>query len=186
MNPIDAVFQLAARENRKAFIPFVTAGDPDPDGAVEVARTLAVHGASLIEIGFPYSDPIADGPVIQASYTRALARGLKLDDVFDCVRHIASLSEVKGSQIPLAAMTSFSLVHRRGFAETFLNRPRRRASAAPSCPTCPSRKSEALADLAAARRDFKLIQLVTPTTPGPSACRRHRPAARPASSTASA
>ncbi len=95
MNAIDALFQRLRRDGRKAFIPFVTAGDPDADGAVEAARTLAVHGAGLIEIGFPYSDPIADGPVIQASYTRALARGLKLDDVFGCVRRIAALSEVK-------------------------------------------------------------------------------------------
>ena len=71
MNAIDALFQRLRRDGRKAFIPFVTAGDPDADGAVEAARTLAVHGAGLIEIGFPYSDPIADGPVIQASYTRA-------------------------------------------------------------------------------------------------------------------
>src|ERR1022692_4474628 len=117
MNAIDALFQRLRREKRKAFVPFVTAGDPDLDGSVLVARTLAANGASLIEIGFPYSDPIADGPVIQASYTRALDRGLKLDDVFACARRIAELPEIKDRQIPLAAMTSYSLIHRRG-AET--------------------------------------------------------------------
>src|SRR5437660_5819132 len=119
MNPIDALFQRLRKDGRKAFIPFVTAGDPDADGSVQVARTLAAHGAALIEIGFPYSDPIADGPVIQASYTRALDRGLKLDDVFAVARRIAGLPEVKERQIPLAGMVSYSLVHRRG-AETFL------------------------------------------------------------------
>jgi len=163
MNPIDALFQRLRREGRKAFIPFVTAGDPDPDGSVEAARTLAVNGASLIEIGFPYSDPIADGPVIQASYTRALARGLKLDDVFGCVRRIAALPEVKERQIPLAAMTSFSLVHRRG-AETFLRQAAEAGLSGAIVPDLPLEESEALADLAAAR-DFKLVQLVTPTTP---------------------
>src|ERR1700674_2015181 len=112
MNAIDALFQRLRRDGRKAFIPFVTAGDPDLDGSVLVGRALAPRGASLIEIGFPYSDPIADGPVIQASYTRPLNRGLKLDDVFACARRIAALPEVKERQIPLAAMTSYSLVHR--------------------------------------------------------------------------
>src|SRR5947199_2502959 len=112
MNPIDALFQRLRRENRKAFIPFVTAGDPDPDGSVLVARALAAHGASLIEIGFPYSDPIADGPVIQASYTRALDRGLKLDALFETVRRAAADPAL--AKVPLVGMVSYSLVLRRG------------------------------------------------------------------------
>ena len=136
---------------------------PTPTAPSSAARTLAVHGASLIEIGFPYSDPIADGPVIQASYTRALDRGLKLDDVFGCVRRIAALPEVKERQIPLAAMTSYSLVHRRG-AETFLRQAAEAGFSGAIVPDLPLEESEALADLAAVR-DFKLIQLVTPTTP---------------------
>jgi len=163
MNPIDALFQRLRRENRKAFIPFVTAGDPDADGSVQVARTLAGAGASLLEIGFPYSDPIADGPVIQASYTRALDRGLKLDDVFAIAGRIAALPEVKERQIPLAAMTSCSLVHRRG-AETFLKQAADAGISGAIVPDLPLEESEALAQLAAGR-DFKLIQLVTPTTP---------------------
>src|SRR3984957_5867461 len=97
-NPIDDLFQRLGIQGRKAFIPFVTTGDPDLDGTVLVARTLATHGASLIEIGFPYSDPIADGPVIQASYTRALGRSLKLDDVFALPRRVADLPETKDRQ----------------------------------------------------------------------------------------
>jgi tryptophan synthase alpha chain len=163
MNPIDALFDRLRREKRKAFIPFVTAGDPDPDGSVLVAKTLAANGAGLIEIGFPYSDPIADGPVIQASYTRALERGLRLDDVFGIARRIAALPEVKDRQIPLAAMTSYSLVHRRG-ADTFLKQAADAGISGAIVPDLPLEESEALARLAAAR-DFKLIQLVTPTTP---------------------
>ncbi|HBI41481.1 MAG TPA: tryptophan synthase subunit alpha [Planctomycetales bacterium] len=163
MNPIDDLFQRLRVQGRKAFIPFVTAGDPDLDGAVLVARTLATHGANLIEIGFPYSDPIADGPVIQASYTRALDRGLKLDDVFACARRIADLPEIKDRQIPLAAMTSYSLIHRRG-AETFLRQAAEAGLSGAIVPDLPLEESEALSALAAAR-DFKLIHLVTPTTP---------------------
>ncbi len=163
MNPIDALFQRLRRDKRKAFLPFVTAGDPDADGSVQVARALAANGADLIEIGFPYSDPIADGPVIQASYTRALDRGLKLDDVFAVARRVADLPEVKAKQIPLAAMTSYSLVHRRG-AETFLKQAADAGISGAIVPDLPLEESEALARLAA-ERDFKLIQLVTPTTP---------------------
>ena len=76
MNPIDSLFQKLHQQGRKAFIPFVTAGDPNLETTRLVVEELSRRGASLIEIGFPYSDPIADGPVIQASYTRALARGV--------------------------------------------------------------------------------------------------------------
>ncbi len=163
MNPIDALFQRLRSQGRKAFLPFVTAGDPDADGSVQVAQALAANGADLIEVGFPYSDPIADGPVIQASYTRALDRGLKLDDVFAVARRIAALPEVKERQIPLAAMTSYSLVHRRG-AETFLKQVADAGISGAIVPDLPLEESEALARRAA-ERDFKLIQLVTPTTP---------------------
>ena len=163
MNPIDSLFQRLRSQKRKAFIPFVTAGDPDIDGTVSLARALAGAGASLLEIGFPYSDPIADGPVIQASYTRALERGLRLDDVFTCARRVANAPEYVNGQVPLAAMVSYSLIHRRG-AETFLDQAQTAGLSGAIVPDLPVEESEKLGRLAAAR-DFKLIQLVTPTTP---------------------
>ena len=114
-NPIDTLIARLRGAGRKAFIPFVTAGDPDADTTVRLAHALALAGASILEIGFPYSDPIADGPVIQASYTRALAKKLTLDDVFACARKIAD----DNPKTPLAAMVSYSIVHRRG-PERFL------------------------------------------------------------------
>src|SRR5438067_9962786 len=119
MNPIDELFGRLRAAGRKAFMPFVTAGDPDLTFTRDVLPAVVAAGADLIEVGFPFSDPIADGPVVQASYTRALDRGLKLADVFAVARRVAALPEVKERQIPLAGMTSYSLVHRRG-AETFL------------------------------------------------------------------
>src|SRR5215218_1526061 len=86
MNPIDALFRDLRAAGRKAFMPFVTAGDPDVAFTRELLPAVAESGANLVEVGFPFSDPIADGPVIQASYTRALNRGLKLDALFDAVR----------------------------------------------------------------------------------------------------
>ncbi len=163
MNPIDSVFSQLRSAGRKAFMPFLTAGDPDVAGTVRLARALAGAGASLLELGFPYSDPIADGPVIQASYTRALDRGVKLDDMLACGRQAAAAPELAGGKVPLVAMTAYSLVLRRG-AEAFLSGA---AAAGFSGAIVPDLPLEEAADLAAlaARRDFKLIQLVTPTTP---------------------
>jgi tryptophan synthase alpha chain len=163
MNPIDTLFKSLRARGRKAFIPFLTAGDPDVPGTVRLARACAAAGASLLEIGFPYSDPIADGPVIQASYTRVLDRGLHLDDVFTCAADIARAPEYAGGAIPLVAMASFSLIHRRG-PEAFLARAADSGFSGAIVPDLPAEESEPLARLAAAR-DFKLIQLVTPTTP---------------------
>src|SRR5437660_7452147 len=106
MNPIDDVFQRLRSHGRRAFIPFVTAGDPDLPATSRLAAELAAQGASLIEIGFPYSDPIADGSVIQASYTRALANGLKVDDIFTWAAELKQTSPRVLRSIPLVAMVS--------------------------------------------------------------------------------
>ena len=79
MNPIDKLFRCLLSQKQKVFIPFVPAGDPDIAATGLLVQEVARRGASLIEIGFPYSDPIADGSVIQASYTRALDKGLKIE-----------------------------------------------------------------------------------------------------------
>jgi tryptophan synthase alpha chain len=163
MNPIDTLFQRLRQQGRKAFIPFLTAGDPDVAGTVTLARALADAGGDLLELGFPYSDPIADGPVIQASYTRALERGFRLDDAFACARRIAAAPAHAANPMPLVAMTSFSLIHRRG-PEVFLARAAESGYHGAIVPDLPWDESEQLSRLAAAR-DFKLIQLVTPTTP---------------------
>jgi tryptophan synthase alpha chain len=169
MNPIDQLFQRLRSQRRKAFIPFVTAGDPDLATTDALVRELAGRGASLVEVGFPYSDPIADGSVIQASYTRALDRGLRLDDVFACVRRLADAPPLASRGIPLVAMVSYSLVHRRG-PEAFITRSQAAGLSGAIVPDLPVEESEALARLAAAR-DFRLIQLVTPTTPRERAVR---------------
>lgn len=89
-----------AFERGKAFIPFITAGDPSPDITKELVLMMAKEGASLVELGIPFSDPIAEGPVIQAADERALSIGTTADDIFDMVKSIR-----KQSDIPLAFMT---------------------------------------------------------------------------------
>ena len=159
MNPIDDLFRRLRAEGRAAFMPFVTAGDPDLAFTREVLPAAAGSGADLIEVGFPFSDPIADGPVIQASYTRALANGLKLADVFAAVKDVTSRP---GWNTPLVAMASYSLMYRRGPA-AFLDAAAAAGLSGAVVPDLPVEEAEELAKLAA-DRDFKLILLVTPTT----------------------
>lgn len=159
MNRIDAIFQDLRAADRKAFIPFLTAGDPSLDVTGRLVDEVVRHGADLIEIGFPYSDPIADGAVIQASYVRALAKGLRIDQVFDGVRAWSA----RHAKVPFVAMTSYSLVQRRGPAK-FLEQARAAGLSGAIVPDLPFEESDALVE-AAAELDFKLIQLVTPTTP---------------------
>lgn len=167
MNAIDALFQRLRSQGRKAFMPFLTAGDPDLPTTQRLVDEVARRGANLIEIGFPYSDPIADGPVVQASYTRALANGVRIDSIFGCLRELARpLAE---QQIPIVAMISYTLVERRG-PEVFLGQAQDAGLSGAIVPDLPVEEAAPLAELAAAR-DFKIIQLVTPTTPRDRALR---------------
>jgi tryptophan synthase alpha chain len=86
MNRIDQTFAALNQQGRTGLIPFVTAGDPDAGWAVAILHALVEAGADLIELGVPFSDPMADGPVIQKSSERALERGMNLAGVLDIVR----------------------------------------------------------------------------------------------------
>jgi tryptophan synthase alpha chain len=85
MSRIGATFDRLRRDGRKALIPFVTAGDPQPSAAVPLMHALVAGGADIIELGVPFSDPMADGPVIQRSSERALKHGVSLLDVIGYV-----------------------------------------------------------------------------------------------------
>jgi tryptophan synthase alpha chain len=163
MNAIEAMFHRLRSEKLRAFIPFVTAGDPDLAMTAALVEELVRRGASLVELGFPYSDPIADGSVIQASYTRALERRIQLADVFACARRLTDSPVLSRLAVPLVGMVSYSLVHRRG-AERFLDNAKDAGLSGAIVPDLPFDEADVLASQAAAR-DFKLIQLVTPTTP---------------------
>lgn len=86
MSRIAAAFKTLKAEGRKALIPFITAGDPYPDATVELMLAMAKAGADVIELGVPFSDPMADGPVIQRAAERALAKGVGMKHVLDYVR----------------------------------------------------------------------------------------------------
>lgn len=103
-----------AFQNGKAFIPFVTCGDPSLDVTEQLVYAMADAGADLIELGIPFSDPTAEGPVIQAANVRALARGVTTDKIFDMVRRIRQKTDV-----PMVFMTYANVVFSYG-AERFL------------------------------------------------------------------
>ena len=159
MNPIDALFARLRAAGRKAFMPFVTAGDPDAAFLRDLLPAVAAGGADMVEVGFPFSDPIADGPVIRASYTRALEKGLKVADIFAAAREVAARP---GWQTPLVAMASYSLLYKRG-AAAFIDAAAAAGLSGAVVPDLPVEEAAELAKLAA-DRDFKLVLLVTPTT----------------------
>jgi len=156
MNPIDILFARLRNEKRKAFIPFVTAGDPDLATTGRAIRELDAAGSHLIEVGFPFSDPIADGPVIQASYTRALKRGLKVDDIFTWVDGLMVAA-------PRIGMVSYTLIHRRGIA-AFVERAKKAGFSGLIVPDLPAEEAAEFANIAG-ERDMRSIMLVAPTTP---------------------
>ncbi len=103
-----------AFKNGKAFIPFLTAGDPTADATVEFVLSLAEAGADVIEIGVPFSDPIAEGPVIQEANIRALSNGMTTDGVFDIVSRVREKSD-----IPLCLMGYLNPVFHYGYDKFF-------------------------------------------------------------------
>ncbi|MEX2175103.1 MAG: tryptophan synthase subunit alpha [Pirellulaceae bacterium] len=158
MSRIDQLFADLRRQGRKALMPFVTAGDPDTDFTADVIRELDRRGASMCEIGIPYSDPIADGPVIQASYTRALAKKVSVQQIF------GMLEGLRGSvKMPLVTMVSYAIVYRYGLARYVADAQQAGVAGA----IVPDLLVEEAGELAALCKaaDFSLIQLVTPTTP---------------------
>ncbi|MFT3879370.1 MAG: tryptophan synthase subunit alpha [Gemmatales bacterium] len=155
---LDEALQKCKASKRPAFIPFITAGDPSLEQTGLVIDTLVATGADVIEIGIPYSDPLADGPVIQASYTRALNAKTKLADIFT---HAATWTQ-KHKTTPFLAMGSYSIVFRMG-VDHFLDAARQAGFAGLIIPDLPHEEAATLAPQATARQ-LALIQLVTPTT----------------------
>ena len=164
MSAIDELFRSLRSSGRKALMPFVTAGDPDLDFTAELIRRLAARGCGLFELGIPYSDPIADGPVIQASYTRALDRKIKLADILAMVGRLTPQLAA-----PMVTMVSYSIVFRHG-VERYVADAKAAGVSGAIVPDLPVEESGPLSE-ACRREDFSLVQLITPTTPRDRALR---------------
>ena len=98
-----------AFKNGKAFIPFITCGDPDLETTARIVRAAAANGADLVELGIPFSDPTAEGPVIQEANLRALTNGVTTDKIFELVRDLR-----KDVTVPLVFMTYANVVFSYG------------------------------------------------------------------------
>jgi tryptophan synthase alpha chain len=156
---ISETFAILKAENRMAFMPFITAGDPDLETTALTIRELASRGVDLIEIGFPYSDPIADGPVIQASYTRALGKSFQVSKLFETIGQVTK----SGAALPpLVGMVAYAIIFRMG-AETFAKAARDAGFSGLIVPDLPADEAADMAALSA-RYDLDLIQLIAPTT----------------------
>ena len=110
MSRIDGVFAALRQRGRKALIPYLTAGDPHADSTVAIMRAMAAAGADIIELGIPFSDPMADGPVIQKAGERALARGIGLTQVLAMARAFRD----RDAETPLVLMGYANPIERYG------------------------------------------------------------------------
>jgi tryptophan synthase alpha chain len=109
MTRITDTFRRLGKEGRKAFIPYIMAGDPSLDRTARLVRVLEECGADIVELGVPFSDPLADGPVIQRAAERALAKGVGLRDVIALVGDLR-----KSTRIPIVLMTYYNPVFKLG------------------------------------------------------------------------
>ena len=164
MSAIDRLFADLRSQGRKALMPFITAGDPDLAFTADVLRELARRGCPLCELGIPYSDPIADGPVIQASYMRALDKHVKLAGICETIGHLT-----REIQMPIVSMVSYAIVFRHE-PQAYVRQARAAGFAGAIGPDLPLEESAELAAICRGE-DFSLIQLVTPTTPRERAVR---------------
>lgn len=158
MPPVSDRFAALRRDRQCALIPFITAGDPDLETTAAALRVLDREGADFIELGVPYSDPLADGPVIQAAATRALKRGTSLDGVLEVVR--------QGSPeltAPIVLFAYYNLILNRGI-DRFLADASAAGAAGLVVPDLPLEEATNLLAPAAAR-GVEVTLLVAPTSP---------------------
>ena len=152
MNRIESAFK-----NKKAFIPFITAGYPNINKTEDFIYKMVSAGADLIEIGIPFSDPVAEGPVIQESSQKALAAGTNLDKIFDLVKKVR-----KTVNIPLVFMTYVNPVFRYGY-DNFFKQCSLIGIDGIIIPDLPFEEKNEISEYAK-KYDIKIISLIAPTS----------------------
>jgi tryptophan synthase alpha chain len=160
MSAVDQLFAELRANGRKALMPFLTACDPDLETTAALLRAVGPAGADLCEVGIPYSDPIADGPVIQASYQRALDGGFRLQQAFQLGGNLRGQITM-----PLVTMVSYAIIYRVGL-ENYVQQAKASGFAGAIVPDLLVEEAGELSEICCSA-DFSLIQLVTPTTPRP-------------------
>lgn len=157
MTVIDELFKSLRAKQRRALIPFIGAGDPDLEFTHSLLPQLEAAGADICEIGIPYSDPIADGPVIQASYNRALQGGTTVAGI---LKTLAQSRPIR--KVPSIFMVSYAIVWRRG-VEEFLRQAKEAGIAGLLIPDLPAEESGKVGEVCR-QLEMSHINLITPTT----------------------
>jgi tryptophan synthase alpha chain len=158
VNRIDATFQRLRAEGRAGFIAYLCGGDPSLDATRELVCALAEAGVDLVEIGVPFSDPLADGVVNQMASTRALAAGASVRGVFACIRQIR-----ERTQVPIVLYTYMNPVYRHGF-DAFLADAEAAGADGILFLDLPPDEDEGSPELRM-HGSLKRIRLIAPTTP---------------------
>ena len=143
MNKISDAFK-----NGKAFIGFITAGDPDVETSKKIMIKMAQAGCDLIEVGIPFSDPIAEGPVIQNANIRALKNNVTTDHVFDIVKEVQPQVN-----IPIVFITYLNVLFKYGY-DKFLNNAKKSGISGVIVPDLPLEEKNELQSVAQKYRDF--------------------------------
>ena len=157
MKSVARRFQQLKQNSECALIPFITAGDPDLSTTAKALEVLAQSGADIIELGVPYSDPLADGPTIQAAATRALEKGVQLDNVLEVVKEVAPKIE-----IPIILFTYYNPIYYRG-VESFLQQVKDAGISGLVVPDLPLEEAEVLLK-PAKKIGIEVTLLVAPTS----------------------
>ncbi|MDR5900229.1 tryptophan synthase subunit alpha [Halomonas vilamensis] len=158
MNRIDQRFSELKAQGRKALIPYITAGDPAPQYTVGFMHALVEAGADVIELGVPFSDPMADGPVIQKACERALKHGTRLMDLFEMVKEFRQAD----TQTPVVLMGYLNPIERIGY-EVFADKAANAGVDGVLIVDMPPEEAEEIGPLMKSR-DLAAIFLVAPTT----------------------
>ena len=151
---------IAQAFKKKAFIPFITAGDQGITTTEKYIRTMTKAGASLIEIGIPFSDPVAEGPVIQAASERALSTGITTDGMFEMVQRLRTGDDAL--TIPLVFMTYMNPIYVYG-VESFMKRCEEVGVQGVIIPDCPFEEKQVLGKQAK-EHGVSVISLIAPTS----------------------
>lgn len=155
---LDKRFARLQAEGRAAFVTFTTAGDPDPEICFEILKGLPAAGADVIELGMPFTDPMADGPAIQASSLRALRNGMTVLKTLDLVRRFRE----NDNETPIVLMGYYNPIYHMG-VETFLTRAREAGIDGLIVVDLPPEEDDELC-VPALQAGLNFIRLATPTT----------------------
>nr|YP_010336917.1 tryptophan synthase alpha subunit [Madagascaria erythrocladioides]QUE28951.1 trpA [Madagascaria erythrocladioides]UNJ16502.1 tryptophan synthase alpha subunit [Madagascaria erythrocladioides] len=154
---VSDIFRKLNEKNKCALVPFITAGDPNLKITEKILKILDKEGASIIELGLPYSDSLADGPIIQEAAARALSRGIKFDNVLHMVQNVA-----QDISSPIVIFTYYNLILTKG-TENFVQVINKSGAKGLIVPDLPLEESEELLSLCS-KNGIELILLISPTS----------------------